>query len=115
MRISAATDSIEKQNLQKEMNAKIDSLNKVNAPKLQEFVKGLKALESGKEKSAYIQGLGIGQQISQQMLPQFNQMVLRNSATQKNQHRSTPCRIGQHDEKRKTCYLENGCKFVCTG
>ena len=84
MRISAATDSIEKQNLQKEMNAKIDSLNKVNAPKLQEFVKGLKeALESGKEKSAYIQGLGIGQQISQQMLPQFNQMVFADDTTKK--------------------------------
>ena len=84
MRISAATDSIQKQNLQKEMNAKIDSLNKVNAPKLQEFVKGLKeALESGKEKSAYIQGLGIGQQISQQMLPQFNQMVFADDTTKK--------------------------------
>ena len=84
MRISAATDSIQKQNLQKEMNAKIDSLNKINAPKLQEFVKGLKeALESGKEKSAYIQGLGIGQQISQQMLPQFNQLVFADDTTKK--------------------------------
>jgi FKBP-type peptidyl-prolyl cis-trans isomerase FklB len=41
------------------------------------------ALESGKEKSAYIQGLGIGQQISQQMLPQFNQLLFADDSTQK--------------------------------
>jgi FKBP-type peptidyl-prolyl cis-trans isomerase FklB len=84
MKISAAKDSVEKKNLEKEMKAKIDSINKVNAPKLNEFVRGLKeALNSGKEKSAYIQGLGIGQQISQQMLPQFNQMLFAEDTTQK--------------------------------
>ncbi len=84
MKISAAKDSVERKNLEKEMKAKIDSINKVNAPKLNEFVRGLKeALNSGKEKSAYIQGLGIGQQISQQMLPQFNQLLFSEDTTQK--------------------------------
>lgn len=83
MRIAAA-DSTQKQALQKEMNAKIDSLNKVNAPKLNEFIKGLQeAMKGGKEKSAYIQGLSIGSQISDQMLPQFNQMLFGGDSTQK--------------------------------
>lgn len=84
MKISAATDSVQKQNLQKEMNAKIDSLNKVNGPKLNEFMKGLReALKAGKGKSAYIQGLSIGQQISQQMLPQFNKLIFADDTTKK--------------------------------
>ena len=83
MRIAAA-DSTQKQALQKEMNAKIDSLNKVNAPKLDEFIKGLKeSLKGGEEKSAYIQGLSIGQQISQQMLPQFGTMLFGQDSTKK--------------------------------
>ena len=84
MKIAAEKDSVKKQDLQKEMNSKMDSLNKINGPKLSEFVKGLQeALEAGKEKSAYIQGLGIGQQISQQMLPQFNATVFADDTTQK--------------------------------
>ncbi|HMM16050.1 MAG TPA: FKBP-type peptidyl-prolyl cis-trans isomerase [Petrimonas sp.] len=83
MRIAAA-DSTQKQALQKEMKAKIDSLNKVNAPKLDEFIKGLKeSLKGGKEKSAYIQGLSIGHQISQQMLPQFGAMLFGQDSTKK--------------------------------
>ena len=50
MKISATEDSLERLNLEKEMKVKIDSLNKVNAPKLNDFVKGLKeALNAGKE------------------------------------------------------------------
>ncbi len=84
MRIAAATDSLEKQRLQKEMNTKVDSLNKVNVPKLNDFIKGLKeALNGGEKQSAYIQGLSIGQQISQQMLPQFNNMIFAGDTTKK--------------------------------
>ncbi len=83
MRIAAA-DSVQKPVLQKEMNAKIDSLNKVNAPKLNDFIKGLKeSLKGGEEKSAYIQGLSIGHQISQQMLPQFGTMLFGQDSTKK--------------------------------
>ncbi|HHV86726.1 MAG TPA: FKBP-type peptidyl-prolyl cis-trans isomerase [Petrimonas sp.] len=83
MRIASA-DSTQKQALQKEMNAKIDSLNKVNAPKLNDFIKGLKeSLKGGEEKSAYIQGLSIGHQISQQMLPQFGKMLFGEDSTKK--------------------------------
>lgn len=86
MRIASA-DSAQKQVLQKEMTAKIDSLNKVNAPKLNEFIKGLKeSLKGGEEKSAYIQGLSIGQQISQQMLPQFGTMLFGKDSTKKINH-----------------------------
>lgn len=83
MRISAA-DSLQKQTLQKELDAKLDSLNKVNAPKLNDFIKGLQeAMKGGEQKSAYIQGLSIGSQISQQMLPQFNKMLFGEDSTQK--------------------------------
>lgn len=83
MKISAATDSVQKQNLQKEMKSKIDSLNKVNAPKLNEFVKGLKEAINLKEKSPYAQGLSVGIQLSQQMLPQFNTMLFGQDSTKK--------------------------------
>lgn len=83
MRIAAA-DSTQKQALQKEMNAKIDSLNKVNAPKLNEFIKGLQeAIKGGEGKAAYAQGLDIGTRISKQMLPQLNQMFFGADSTQK--------------------------------
>lgn len=83
MRIAAA-DSTQKEALQKEMNAKMDSLNKVNGPKLDQFIKGLKeAMDSKDDKSAYVQGYGIGQQISKQMLPQINAGAFAGDTTQK--------------------------------
>lgn len=83
MKISAA-DSTEIDDLQKEMKTKIDSLNKANAPKLNEFLKGVKeALSAGDKKSSYYQGLSIGNQISEQMIPQFNSLVFASDTTQK--------------------------------
>lgn len=82
MRIAAA-DSTQKAALQKEMAAKIDSVNKINAPRLNEFIKGLKAAMNLEEKSPYAQGLSIGVQFSQMMLPQFNSMLFGSDSTQK--------------------------------
>ncbi len=83
MKISAA-DSTERVNLEKELKSKIDALNKTNAPKLNEFLKGLKeAVNGGKEKSSYIQGLSIGNQIVDQMLPQFNSIIFAEDTTKK--------------------------------
>lgn len=84
MKISAAEDSTEKVNLEKEMNTKIAELNKKNAPKLDQFLKGLKeALNASKEKTPYIQGLGIGNQIAEQMMPQLTSMVFAGDSTKK--------------------------------
>lgn len=82
MRIAAA-DSAHKGALQKEMAAKIDSVNKLNAPRLNDFIKGLQAAMSLEEKSPYAQGLNIGVQFSQQMLPQFNSMLYGEESIQK--------------------------------
>ena len=83
MKISAA-DSTEKVTLQKELQSKIDSLNKTNAPKLNEFLKGLQeAVNAGDKKASYIQGLSIGNQISEQMLPQFNSIIFAADTTRK--------------------------------
>lgn len=82
MRIAAA-DSTQRAALQKEMAAKVDSVNKINAPRLNEFIKGLKEAMNLKEKSAYANGLSIGVQFSQQMLPQFNSMLFGSDSTQK--------------------------------
>ena len=79
----AAADSTEKLALQKEMAAKIDSVNKANAPKLNQFIKGLKDAIDLEEKSPYAQGLSIGTQFSQMMLPQINSMLYGEDATQK--------------------------------
>ncbi|MGI6572786.1 MAG: FKBP-type peptidyl-prolyl cis-trans isomerase [Fermentimonas sp.] len=82
MRI-AATDSIGKLTLQKEMAAKIDSVNKLNAPQLNQFIKGLKDVINLEEKSAYAQGLSIGAQFSQMMLPQVNTLLFGAEGEQK--------------------------------
>ena len=83
MKISAA-DSTEKVTLQKELQTKIDSLNKTNAPKLNEFLKGLQeAVNAGDKKASYIQGLSIGNQISEQMLPQFNSIIFAADTSRK--------------------------------
>lgn len=79
----AAADSTQKGALQKEMAAKIDSLNKINAPRLNEFIKGLKEAMNLEEKSPYAQGLSVGVQFSQQMLPQFNTMLYGEGSSQK--------------------------------
>ena len=80
MRIAAA-DSTQKQALLKEMNTKIDSLNKANAPKLNEFIKGVKVALNLEEKSAYAEGLSVGYQFSQRMLPQFNGTMFGGDST----------------------------------
>lgn len=83
MRIAAEADSVKKQELQKELKLKLDSLNKINAPKLDEFIKGLKAAINLEKKSPYAQGLGVGIQFSQQMLPQANPMLFGEDSTKK--------------------------------
>lgn len=80
MRIASA-DSTQKAALQKELAAKIDSVNKINAPKLNDFIKGMTEGMNQKEKSAYANGLSIGVQFSQQMLPQFNSMLFGSDST----------------------------------
>ncbi len=82
MRIAAA-DSTQKAILEKELAAKIDSVNKINAPKLNEFIKGMTEAMNLEEKSAYANGLSIGVQFSQQMLPQFNGMLFGADSTKK--------------------------------
>ena len=80
MRIASA-DSTLKPQLEKEMKTKLDSINKINAPRLNQFIKGLSEGINQKEKSAYGNGLSIGIQFSQQMLPQFNNMLLGGDST----------------------------------
>lgn len=81
MKISAA-DSTEKEVLQKELKSKMDSLNKENAPKLDAFLKGVReAINAGKSKSPYIQGLSIGNQLSEHMLPQFTSIIFASDST----------------------------------
>ena len=82
MRIASA-DSTQKAVLQKEMAAKIDSVNRINAPKLNQFIKGLTEAMNLEEKSPYANGLSIGVQFSQQMLPQFNGMLFGSDSTKK--------------------------------
>ena len=71
----ATADSTQRLAIQSEMESKIDSINKINAPKLNEFIKGMKDAINLDKESAYAHGLNIGVQFSQQMLPQFNTML----------------------------------------
>lgn len=81
MRIAAA-DSTEREGLQRELASKIDSINKVNAPRLNEFIKGLKEAINLDAESAYAEGLAIGTQFSQMMLPQVNTMLYGEEGSQ---------------------------------
>ena len=59
------------------MKTKLDALNKENAPKLNQFLKRFARISNaGDEKTAYIQGLSVGNQISQQMMPQLSSLIL---------------------------------------
>lgn len=80
MRIAAA-DSTQKPALEKEMKAKLDSINKINGPRLNQFIKGLSEGLNQEEKSAYGNGLSIGVQFSQQMLPQFSGLLFAGDST----------------------------------
>lgn len=71
----ASADSTERAALQAEMKSKIDSVNKLNGPRLNEFIKGMKEAINLDKESAYAHGLSIGVQFSQQLLPQFNTML----------------------------------------
>lgn len=81
MRIAAA-DSTEREGLQRELASKMDSINKVNAPRLNEFIKGLKEAINLDAESAYAEGLAIGTQFSQMMLPQVNTMLYGEEGSQ---------------------------------
>lgn len=84
MKISAAEDSTERASLEKELQTKVAELSKKNAPKLDQFLKGLKeALNAGEEKTPYIQGLSIGNQIAEQMMPQLTSMIFAADSTKK--------------------------------
>lgn len=84
MKISAATDSVAKINLEKELKQKLDSVKKINTPKLNEFIKGFtEAINSNDSRAAYIQGLSIGMQMSKQMIPNFNDALAAIDSTQK--------------------------------
>lgn len=82
MRMTAA-DSTQREVLQKELDTKIDSVNKINAPRLNEFIKGMTEAMNLEEKSPYANGLSIGVQFSQQMLPQFSGMLFGSDSTKK--------------------------------
>ena len=83
MKISAA-DSIEKVNLEKELKSKMEALNKSNAPKLDQFLKGLQeGLNASDSKSAYIQGLSIGDQVKKNMMPQLLSAAFPADSTKK--------------------------------
>jgi len=79
----AAADSTQRDVLQKELDAKVDSVNKLNAPRLNEFIKGMTEAMDLEEDSPYANGLSIGVQFSQQMLPQFSGMVFGSDSTKK--------------------------------
>jgi len=80
MRIASA-DSTQKEALEKELKVKLDSLNKINGPRLNQFIKGLTEAIDLEEKSPYANGLSIGVQFSQMMLPQFNEMLFGSDST----------------------------------
>jgi FKBP-type peptidyl-prolyl cis-trans isomerase FklB len=75
-------DSTQLVTLEKEKQAALDALNKENAPRLNEFIRGLKTAVSLQADSPYASGLNVGSQISQQMLPGLNEALFGENATE---------------------------------
>lgn len=73
-----------KADLQKEMRTKIDSIQKINNRNIAEFVKGLEeGVNSTDAQKAYITGLGVGNQLSQSMLSNFNAQLYGTDSKEK--------------------------------
>lgn len=78
--IAVENDEEGKKELQNELNHKLDSINKINKPKIKSLIDGMRqGLGIGSKDSAYINGISLGQQIAQQMLPQFKKSVFYNN------------------------------------
>jgi FKBP-type peptidyl-prolyl cis-trans isomerase FklB len=78
-------DSAQLVTLEKEKQAALAALDKENAPKLREFIKGMKSgmdIKAESSKSAYIQGVNIGMQLSQQMVPGMEQSIFGENSTE---------------------------------
>lgn len=83
-RMATMTDSAMIQKLEKELKHKKDSLNKLNGPKLNDFIRGLKeVMNKDPKESAYIKGLSLGTQMVEQMIPQLNSDLAALDSTQK--------------------------------
>lgn len=82
MKISSA-DSAGRVALRAEMQSKMDSVHKLNGPRLNEFIKGMQESINLDKQSPYAHGLSIGVQFSQQLLPQFNSMLYGEDSDQK--------------------------------
>ncbi|OJU55099.1 MAG: hypothetical protein BGN96_12540 [Bacteroidales bacterium 45-6] len=69
-RISAETDKTKKEALEKEYKTKLDSAVKANGKNITAFISGLKeGIAANSEKTPYINGITVGNQIAKQMLP----------------------------------------------
>lgn len=74
--ISAETDSLKKQELEKALKSKLDSVVAANKRNAAEFLRGLsEGLKASKSQGSYLSGLMVGRQISDQMLPGIEQQL----------------------------------------
>ena len=74
-KIQGELDRFKKNQLEKEMNFKLDSVTKANKVNIAEFIEGINAVMGGKDKkAAYKEGLSIGGQLSK-MIPSFSEQL----------------------------------------
>ncbi|MEA4916233.1 FKBP-type peptidyl-prolyl cis-trans isomerase [Proteiniphilum sp.] len=78
-----SADSTQKEALQKELKAKLDSVRRINGPRLNEFIKGLKVGMNLDSETPYAQGVSVGVQFSMMMIPQFNSQMYGNDSVKK--------------------------------
>lgn len=65
-RIQGEADATKKATLEKELSAKLDSINKANTKNLADFLNGLnEAVNADKSKDAYFRGIEVGNQLNQ--------------------------------------------------
>lgn len=69
-KMEAETNAAKKTALQKELNFKLDSINKANTKNIADFIQGMKdAISAPTERTSYLAGMGMGGQMAKQALP----------------------------------------------
>lgn len=83
-KISNEQDPAAKAKLEKEMKSKVDSVKSLNRKNTAEFIRGLQeGLHTTKAENAYVNGLMIGKQISEQMLPRLEEQIYGENTNEK--------------------------------
>lgn len=82
-KLNDEVDAKKKAALQKEMNFKLDSVNKANTKNTADFMRGMRdAVDAPAAQAAYLAGISMGEQMSKQALPMIAKQMFGEDSTE---------------------------------